>query len=214
MARTSHSPLTFFLHRRRRIMTSRCIRLTWKVAAFVCFLATPIAAKERVEHFDREPGWEGRNNRTENPKPRPVRQDFGYSRTAHAGGQAGEIGGLITAAAEAAYYAKRLEPKTLVDPLSASGRLVCKGRKFHVLVGFFNADTVNEWRTPNTIVIRLLGRGDVFYAYVEYATRRWRAGGDSPGGFVTVRDVKTGRLHPRGFATGQVHSWSLRYDPK
>ncbi len=124
-------------------MAAQRNRLTRIVAAFVCCLATPIAAKERVERFDREPGWEGRNNRADVPKPRPVRQDFGYSRTAHAGGQAGEIGGLITAAAEAAYYAKRLEPKTLVDPLSASGRLVCKGRKFHVLVGFFNADTVN-----------------------------------------------------------------------
>src|SRR5207245_4676109 len=67
---------------------------------------------------------------------------------------------------------------------------------------------------PNTIAIRLLGRGEVFYAYVEYATRRWRAGGDSPGGFAMVRDGKTGRLHPRGFATGQVHRWSLRFDPK
>jgi hypothetical protein len=195
-------------------MTVRRKRLTWKVAGLICFLATPIAAKERVEHFDREPNWEGHNNRAENPKPRAVRQDFGYSHTSYAGGQAGEIGGLITAAAEAAYYAKRLEPKTLADPLTASGRLVCKGGKFHFLVGFFNTDTVNEWRTPNTIAIRLLGRGEVFYAYVEYATRRWRAGGDCPGGFATVRDVKTGRLHPRGFATGQVHRWSLRYDPK
>src|SRR5713226_3203 len=102
MVRTSHSPLTLFLHGRRRIMTGRRNRLTCKITALVCFIATPIAAKERVEHFDRDPGWEGRNNRAENPKPRRVRQDFGYSRTAHAGGQAGEIGGLITAAAEAA----------------------------------------------------------------------------------------------------------------
>jgi hypothetical protein len=195
-------------------MAAQRNRLTRIVAAFVCCLATPIAAKERVERFDREPGWEGRNNRAEVPKPRPVRQDFGYSRTAHNGGQAGEIGGLITAAAEAAYYAKRLQPKTFADQLTASGRLVCKGRQFHVLVGFFNADTVNEWRTPNTVAIRLLGRGDVFYAYVEYATQRWRAGGDSPGGFAKVHDVKTDRVHPRGFATGQVHRWSLRYDPK
>src|SRR5204862_6007125 len=57
-------------------------------------------------------------------------------------------------------------------------------------------------------------RGDVFYAYVEYATQRWRAGGDSPGGFATVRDAKTGRLRPRGFTTDQIHRWSIRYDPK
>src|SRR5207253_9778062 len=98
---------------------------------------------------DRDPGWEGRNNRAETPAPRTVRQDFGYSRTAHAGGEAGEVGGFVTAAAEPAYYAKRLPARTLNDPLVASGRLACKGRRFHVLVGFFNADTVNEWRTPN-----------------------------------------------------------------
>src|SRR5205807_2022032 len=69
------------------------------------------------------------------------------------------------------------------------------------------------WRTPNSIAIRLLGRGDVFYAYVEYATSRWRAGGDSPGGFATIRDTATGRLHPRGFAIGIPLPWSLRYDP-
>jgi hypothetical protein len=195
-------------------MTARSNRWKWMTAVLVCCLAMPIAAKERVEHFDRDPGWEGHNNRAENPKARPVRQDFGYSRTTHTGGEAGEIGGLITAAAEAAFYAQRLEPKTFADPLTASGRLVCKGRQFHVLVGFFNADTVNEWRTPNTVAIRLLGRGDVFYAYVEYATQRWRAGGDNPGGFATLRDPKTGKLHPRGFAAGQVHRWSLCYDPK
>ena len=46
-----------------------------------------------------------------------------------------------------------------------------------MLVGFFNSETINEWRTPNSIVLRLYGRGDVFYAYVEYATAAWRAGG-------------------------------------
>src|SRR5262249_9416693 len=104
-------------------------------------------------------------------------------------------------------------PKTFDDPLDASGRLLCKGRQFHVLVGFFNAGTVNEWRTPNTVALRLLGPGDVFYAYVEYATGRWRAGCDSPGGFGPVPNPKTGRARPRGFRTGVAHAWTLRYDP-
>jgi hypothetical protein len=173
-----------------------------------------VTGKERTEAFDKDPGWEGINNRATAPAKRSVRQDFGYSRTANAGGEPGEVGGFITAAAEPAYYARTLDLKTLNDPLTASGRLVCKGRKFHALVGFFNADTLNEWRTPNTVAIRLLGRGDVFYAYVEYATARWRAGGDSPGGFATVRDPKTGRTRLRGFRTGVSHDWSIRYDPK
>ncbi len=118
------------------------------------------------------------------------------------------------AAAEPAYYAKKIPAKTFAQPLSASGTLACDGGPFHALVGFFNADTLNEWRTPNTIALRLSGRGDVFYAYVEYATSRWRAGGDNPRSFPTVRDPQTGRNEIKGFAAkGTVHRWSLAYDP-
>ena len=173
-------------------------------------------AEERRESFDSDPGWDGRNNRATEPPPRDVRQDFGYSRTQNAGGtEPGEIGGFVHPAAEPAYYAKRIESATFRDRLTASGRLACTGRHFHALVGFFNADTLGEWRTPNSIVLRLYGRGEVFYAYVEYATRRWRAGGDSPGGFATVTDIETGRPRLRGFASqGAVHTWSLAYDPQ
>jgi hypothetical protein len=189
-------------------------RLPWLIGSILTLLCTGfIAAGEKVEHFDRDPGWDGQNNRSEQSKPREVKQDFGYSRTAHAGGQAGEIGGFITAAAEPAYYAKRLEPKSFDDVLTASGRLICKGNQFHALLGFFNSGTINEWRTPSSIAIRLHGRGDVFFAYVEYATARWRAGADSPDGFATVRDPMSGRINLRGFPIGKVLRWSLRYDP-
>jgi hypothetical protein len=183
-------------------------------ACIAVALAGAALAKEKTEHFDKDPGWEGVNNRATTPEKRTVRQDFGYSRTNHAGGQPGEIGGFITPAAEPAWYAKRIEPKTFSDPLTASGKLRCNGRAFHVLIAFFNADTANEWRTANSVAIRLLGRGDVFYAFVEYATSKWRAGGDSPGGFATVKDPKTGRTNLRGFRTDATHEWSIRYDPK
>src|SRR4051812_44228900 len=101
---------------------------------------------ERTEHFDRDPGWDGHNNRL--AISRMVRQDFGYSNTAHTGGKAGEIGGFIPPAAEPAFYAKELPHKTFNDRLSASGTIACTGQAFHVLVGFFNANTLNEWRTP------------------------------------------------------------------
>lgn len=185
------------------------------VALFVTLagMAGVVPAEERTERFDKDPGWDGHNNRATTPEKRTVRQDFGYSRTANAGGKPGEVGGFITPAAETAYYARKIEPKTFADPLAASGTLLCKGRECHLLIGFFNAGTVNEWRTPNSIAIRLLGRGDVFYAYVEYTTGKWRAGGDSPGGFATVTDAKTGRVALRGFKTGVAHAWSIKYDP-
>src|SRR5437764_1191894 len=129
----------------------------------------------------------------------------------HAGAP-GEVGGFISPAAEPAFYARKLRPTTFEDALTASGTLACTGRSFHVLVGFFNAGTLNEWRTPNTIALRLSGRGDVFYAWVEYANARWRAGGDEPRGFPTSRNPKTGRAELVGFAAkGAVHRWSLRY---
>lgn len=185
-----------------------------RVALLLAALAGVSAAAptERAASFDGDPGWEGHNNRPRTP-PREVRQDFGYSRTAHAGGEPGEIGGFVTPVAEPAYYALRLSRRTLRDRLSVSGTFASAGREFHVLVGFFNSRTLVGWRTPNTLALRFYGRGDVFYAYLEYATSRWRAGADSPRGF-TVRDPATGSAEMRGFASrGAVHRWSLTYDP-
>lgn len=188
----------------------------WKalrVAVLALCLPSASMAGERTERFDKDPGWDGHNNRSDHFKPRPVKQDFGYSATAHAGGPPGEIGGFITPDAEPAYYARKIPARSLAEPLTASGTLACTGREFHVLIGFFNAETLNEWRTPNTVVLRISGRGDVFYAWLEYATSRWRAGGDEPRGFTEV-PPGGGRPRPLGFASkGAIHRWSLRYDP-
>lgn len=194
-------------------MTPRRMPTRWAAVALTLWAAAGAAAEERQQRFDKDPDWDGHNNRSAVPERRTVRQDFGYSGTAHAGGQAGEVGGFISPAAETAYYARKVEPTTLDHPLSASGKLVWKGRAGHALVAFFNADTATAWRTANSIALRLLGRGDHFFVYVEYTTAKWRAGGDSPGGFATVKDPVTGKAQLRGFKTGVVHEWSLKYDP-
>lgn len=171
--------------------------------------------RERVQRFDTDPRWDGLHHRADEPKPRTIRQDFGYSKPRHAGGEVGEIGGWISPAAEPAYYAKKISEQTFAETLTASGTLATSGRGVHALIGFFNADTVNEWRTPNTVALRISGRGDVFYAWVEYATSRWRAGGDEPKGFPTRLDPKTKRRVQVGFTgRGTIHRWSLHYDPK
>jgi len=195
-------------------MTNPSSRSTLPVAGIAFLLgACGLAAAERMEHFDKDPAWQGHHNRATSPEPRTIRQDFGYSDTAHADGMAGEMGGFITPAGEAAYYAKKIPTRTFNDPLTASGKFLCANGPFHVLVGFFKSGSVNEWRTPNSIALRLQGRGDFFYTYVEYCTARWRAGGDSPGGFATERDPATGRPQFKGFASGKAHRWSMRYDP-
>ena len=190
--------------------------MKWFAASILLATVTlPASAQERYQSFDRDPNWQSHQSRLRVLGPRPVKQDFGFSKTQHAGGRStGELGGYLHPAAEPAYYAKSLPSKTFADKLTASGVLNCTGRQFHVVVGFFNNKTLNEWRTPNTISLRLYGRGDVFYAYLEYATSRWRAGGDNPRPFPFLTDPKTKRRSPKGFASNRSHRWTLSYDPQ
>lgn len=170
----------------------------------------------KTESFDRDPNWDGVNNRSARAhEPLTIRQDFGYSaKTSHAGGRSpGEIGGFITPAGEPAFYGKSLDPRSFDQPLTASGRLTIGNGGTNILLGFFNSRSVNEWRTPNTLAIRLNGRGDKFFAYVEYCTSKWRAGGDSTP-FPSVTDPKTGRWSLLGYPCEESLPWSLTYDPK
>ena len=60
-----------------------------RIAGLVALVVASAAAlgAERFESFDRDPGWEGHNNRS--ARPETIRQDFGWSReTANAGGAA------------------------------------------------------------------------------------------------------------------------------
>ena len=51
------------------------------------------ASPMKTESFDRDPGWEGHNNRIVPAKYPTIVQDFGYSKTNFAGKAAGEMGG-------------------------------------------------------------------------------------------------------------------------
>ncbi len=75
----------------------------------------------KTESFDRDPGWEGHNNRITPERYPTITQSFGYGRTNFAGKSAGEMGGQVTRASEPAYYADRIGPLTLHDKLSAAG---------------------------------------------------------------------------------------------
>src|SRR6266480_5311209 len=156
----------------------------------------------KTETFDTDPGWDGRNNRATDPAPRQIVQNFGFSSSSsNAGGPAGEICGFITPTGEPAFYAKVITPTSFTNVLSASGILNVPQGGGHTLIGFFNADTVNEWRTPNTIALRIYGRGTYFLAYLEYGTGLWRAGGTSFGGEAPI---------PTG---GADYPFSFTYDP-
>src|SRR5688572_14012372 len=141
--------------------------------------ATSVPAAIRQEAFDREPpNWEGINNRSQAFEPKKVTQDFGYSPdTSHAGGAKGEIGGRLQPCGEKAYYGFRLpKPLDFNSTITAEGRLHVVRGGGHCMFGFFNTNTMNEWRTPNTLGLRINTRGDTFDCHLEYCTRLWRAG--------------------------------------
>ncbi|MDX1947530.1 MAG: hypothetical protein SFU86_19180 [Pirellulaceae bacterium] len=52
----------------------------------------------KTESFDRDPGWEGRNNRAVPMQLPVVKLDFGFSQTNIAGTAAGEVGAACSAA--------------------------------------------------------------------------------------------------------------------
>jgi len=187
---------------------NKAVGLFVVLVALLTAIAVTLAAEERRESFDQDPGWDGHNNRLATPQT--VRQDFGWSSgTAHCGRAAGEIGGWIAPAAEPAYYARKLPTRTLNDVLAASGTLFVEKGAGHALIGFFHADTLNEWRTPNTVALRINQRGDVFHCHLEYCTSRWRAGA----GIIGVYDKDRDRMTAKELKAGRIYTWSLRYDP-
>jgi hypothetical protein len=156
----------------------------------------------KTETFDDDPGWEGRNNRALNPTPRRIVQNFGFNpSTSNAGGATGEIGGFITPAGEPAFYGEMISSKSLDDELSVSGVLNVPQGGGHTLIGFFNSETVDEWRTANSIALRIYGRGSYFLAYGEYGTGKWRAGANALGGEAAIPSGPTD------------YAFSLNYDP-
>src|SRR4051794_31249668 len=83
-------------------------RTLWVALGLLC-LALPVALAAgagdgqpktalRTESFDKDPGWEGHNNRIVPERLPTVTQNFGYSKTNFAGKGAGELGGQITRA--------------------------------------------------------------------------------------------------------------------
>src|SRR5262245_18707454 len=113
---------------RGSIMREKMLRGTIGLVGVALLLGLTAARAEdpaktvlKTESFDRDPGWEAHNNRIVPREVPTIVQDFGYSKTSVAGKAAGEMGGQVWRASEPAYYADKIEPRTLDDKLSASG---------------------------------------------------------------------------------------------
>jgi len=180
---------------------------------FFCGIATARDATPlKTEHFDRDPGWEGRNNHI-TPKRMPtVKQDFGYSATNHAGRAAGEIGGRIQRSTKHASYARAISTKTLDDKFSASGSFVitqCQPGA-GVFFGFFNSQQPGGSGRP----IGSLGLDFDFEGKGgRLALRLITNTNKSCGTFVTP--YLPGKFRPTPLRNdGTRYDWTLAYDPQ
>jgi hypothetical protein len=202
--------------------------LTAAILLWACLIATPapaadpIPTTQKTETFDRDPLWDGVRNRI---KLQPVRkqQDFGWSRTNHAGKAAGEIGGVVWRCITPAHYAKKIGPFNLDDSFSASGSMAMKRARTKfgwqtgstIWIGFFNS-AEQGWRPVNFMGYRFETHTDTAakaleerpYVEMSYGTARWTAGGpDRVGG------ADPGPDGVRVPADGAKHTWELSYQP-
>jgi hypothetical protein len=165
----------------------------------------------KTESFDRDPGWEAHNNRIVPRNAPTVVQDFGFSSTNHAGKTAGELGGQVTRAAEPAYYADKIGPKTLDDKLSASGSFAFTKTTpgGGVFFGFFRADQPGAGGRP----VSSLGLDfDCEHAGARLAVRLITGKNQSCGTFITP--FLPGKFRPTPLRNdGTRYHWTLDYDP-
>lgn len=166
-----------------------------------------------------DPKWDGRGNRVEFTETRwRGSQNYGFSPTNFAGGKKGELGGLVWRAnpgsEEEGYYADRVGPLTLQQPLVASGRIALRRASTDgdLHFGWFKHD---GWNKPASVADRtgppFLGitiggpdwAGHFFRA--TYATAI-----EPPDQVVPGYNVDAA---PRIEPDGKSHEWTMKYDP-
>jgi hypothetical protein len=166
----------------------------------------------KSEAFDKDPGWEGHNNRLL-PKVIPtVTQDFGYSGdTNFASKEKGELGGKVVRCSTPTYYATKVAGKTLDDKLTASGAFALKGAagSSGVFFGWFNAEQQDGAGRP----VQSLGMNfDGEPSGARLAVRMINGSNKSCGTFVTP--FIPGKFRPTPIRLdGTRYTWTLDYDP-
>jgi hypothetical protein len=169
----------------------------------------------RAQSFDRDPGWEGHNNRVVAKVYPTVTQDFGYSPTSFAASEAGEVGGRVTRTNKPAYYGEKIRNKTLDDKLSASGTFALMecAASGGVFFGWFGAEQPGGGGRPlNSLGLEFAGEQPGARLAVTLVTRTNQVCRK----FVTpVVPGVPARFRPAPLKKDGTHyHWTLRYDPQ
>jgi len=208
-----------------RILPISLPRSTYSKTSFLCptlLVALALSAtggaddqpKEtslQAESFEKDPGWEGHNNRIVPERVPTVTQDFGYSHTSFASTAAGELGGRVMRAAEPALYADKIAPVTLDDKLSASGSfaLTKTNPGGGIFFGFLRGEQPGAGGRPiSSLGINL----DCERSGGRLAVRLITGRNQSCGTFVTP--FIPGKFRPTPIRNdGTRYQWTLDYDP-
>jgi len=178
-----------------------------------------LAYDGKTEDLSQDPGWIGVGNQISyQRREEGGKHDFGFSaQTGHAGGTAGELGGVIWRSGVYAYYADRVGPLSLADRLEASGKVVLAAGPpdSGMYLGWFNS--AHKENSPHQagdfVGVRIGGPTRVGHYFAPaYATTRAtlveRRGGREHPARVSVESREGPVLVPR-----QAFAWKLVYDP-
>jgi hypothetical protein len=157
------------------------------------------------QDLSRDPKWDGSGNHATYPaKEVGGAHDFGFSATSHAGGTAGEVGGLIWRDPYA-YYADRIGPLSLDDRLEARGRfvLVSGAPDSGLFFGWFNSqvkqvDDEQPLKGRNFIGLSIGGPTRIGHYFFPNLTTAQARGGH----------VKEGPV----LKPGKTYKWTLTSD--
>jgi hypothetical protein len=171
------------------------------------FTWTDIRLDGDVQSFDADPAWEGAGNRLTFEDPELTGAHFfGFSNTNLAGGNLGELGGIVWRAEEPlAWYADRVGPVDFETPLEASGKvtLTVGAPDSGVYFGWFHSSAREQAAGVFTefLGVHIEGPSRIgHYFRPVYATRNGTRV-DRSEGPILVPD-------------GKPHPWTLSYDPE
>ena len=152
-----------------------------------------------------DPQWIESGNRVEfDDHEQAGAHDFGFSvQTAHAGGQAGELGGRMWRGGPFGYYADQIGQLDLRVPLEARGRvkLVTAGPDSDIFLGWFSrhSQQAGSGETQNFVGVHIGGPTRVGHYFAPaYATSKPSIGKAEKGPILTP---------------GKVFNWSIKYSP-
>lgn len=162
------------------------------------------------ESFDKDPGWEGVNNRLVPEKMPTITQNFGYSATRFAAKEKGEVGGTLRRATVPAWYADKIKDKTLDDKLSASRTFaITKPGSGRVFFGWFNSQqTEGTARAVGALGLEIGTSKGGGRLHVRLHTAR----NQSCGTLIQPAGEKKDRTLLR--IDGTRYTWKLDYDPQ